>query len=401
MSFAAQCHRLGIVLCRCHQRRQGAGIDQLVQTVLLAGQIRLQCFRCVVETCRADGLMGILGVRVVADSVSAEVFLAVIIKNPRAGIIDEYVGQSCAVGTHIGDQTFFAMAGIDTFIQTLGHGHRPLGAEGKLGAGFLLQRTGDERRSWIAGTHGRADLADGERSLARFQCLRRFLFVMQCCLFAVDAAQGSIELAAALFEHRVDRPVFLRDKGVDFLLPFDDQLQCHRLNAAGGFGFDLGIEQFGKLETDNTVKDSSGLLGMDEIHIDRPRIFERFGYGILGDLMERDTVQIICRKTEFLRQVPADGFSFTVRVCCEIDVVGFLRLLLQILYRVCLVLGNDIGRFKIIFNINTEAVLALDREIADMSLAGNDGIVFSEIFGDRLGLRRRLYNYQIFHKSLL
>jgi hypothetical protein len=56
------------------------------------------------------------------------------------------IRQTGAVGSHIGDQTFLAVADVNAFIETLGDGHRALGAEAELGAGLLLQRRGDERR---------------------------------------------------------------------------------------------------------------------------------------------------------------------------------------------------------------------------------------------------------------
>ena len=52
----------------------------------------------------------------------------------------------------------------------------------------------------------------------------------------------------------------------------------------------------------------------------------------MRDFMECDPVYGIFRESQFLGQVPGDGFPFTVRVGCQIDLSGLCRLVLQILH---------------------------------------------------------------------
>ena len=97
--------------------------------------------------------------------------------------------------------------------------------------------------------------------------------------------------------------------------------------------------------------------------------------------------------------MPADGFSFTVRVGCQIDVIHIFGKLPQFLYRGYLILADLIDRRKVVFNVNAQSILSFDRKITDMSFTGNDQIVLSKIFSDCFGFRRRLYNNKILHNK--
>ena len=70
--------------------------------------------------------------------------------------------------------------------------------------------------------------------------------------------------------------------------------------------------------TDYSVKNATRLLCVDKVDV----YFCRFGDFLrnlfFGDLVKRDADIVVHVKTEFLRQVPCNGFSLAVRVGCEI-----------------------------------------------------------------------------------
>ena len=81
---------------------------------------------------------------------------------------------------------------------------------------------------------------------------------------------GREGLAALGLEGRVDGPVLARDEGLDLALPLDDEPDGDRLDAAGRQAApDLAREQRAQRVADEPVDDPAGLLGVDEVRIDR------------------------------------------------------------------------------------------------------------------------------------
>ena len=169
--------------------------------------------------------MRILGIRIVFNPVCALVLFPVQRLDPFPGRRHIDIGKPGAVGTHIRDQAFLAIADIDAFIEFLGDRHGPLGRKAQLGRGFLLQRGGNERLERRRRLGGRLDTGQGKFTLAVIVSLHGIRFIVQFRFLPVDAGQGSRERNAVLAELRVQRPVFLRDKGLNFLFPFHDQFQ--------------------------------------------------------------------------------------------------------------------------------------------------------------------------------
>ena len=82
--------------------------------------------------------------------------------------------------------------------------------------------------------------------------------------------------------------------------------------------------------------------------------------------------------------MPRDGFSFTVGVARQIDVVAFLSQFLQVFDDLFLVRADLIVGDETVFDIDAQTALAGGRKVTDMSLAGDDMIVAAKVFLDRL-----------------
>ncbi len=170
---------------------------------------------------------------------------------------------------------------------------------------------------------------------------------------------GFEERRLAGVEHRVDRPILLRDEGANFLFAFHDEAQRNGLDAAGGeAAANFVPEKRRNLIAHNAVEDATGLLSIDEICVHFSRMLEgsanRFGRNFVeGDA--KDFLRVDCcnfllgflfyrffgrfglgflfleaRNGGFLLgvfggfgqnhgEVRGDGFPFPVRVTGQID----------------------------------------------------------------------------------
>ena len=237
--------------------------------------------------------MGILRPLIVNNGICSKILLSILLNNLLTRSVDEHIGQSSTVSTHVGNQTLFAIADINSFIQFLGNRHRALGRKRKLCTCFLLQGGSDKRWTWRTAAFGGADGRNRKVSLTSFHDGFCLFFIFQADLFSIDFGKGGIECFSILIENTINGPVFLWYKSIDFLFSFHDQFECHRLNSSCGFGTDFGFEQFGKTETNDTVQNSSCLLRMHQIHINGTWLCKCFLYCIFCDFMEGNTVYCI------------------------------------------------------------------------------------------------------------
>ena len=176
----------------------------------------------------------------------------------------------------------------------------------------------------------------------------------------------------------------------DFPFPVHDEPQRHRLHAAGGeLGLDLLPQDGGEFEADQTVEDATGLLGLDQVHVDVAGIFDGLEDGVLRDFVEDDTAGLLLREAEGLAQMPGNGLSFTVFIGSQPYGVGFLRGGGQIGHRLFLVGRNFILREETMFDIDAQSCFL---EVTDVAETGFYGITFAEKLLNRLGLGRRLHN---------
>ena len=91
--------------------------------------------------------------------------------------------------------------------------------------------------------------------------------------------------------------------------------------------------------------------------------------------------------------MPADGFPFTVRVSCQIDFIGSLRLFFQFAQQIAFAADGNILGFEIVFNVNAHLAFG---QIADMPHGSLNFIIASQKFSNGTCLCRRFYNDKVF-----
>ena len=134
------------------------------------------------------------------------------------------------VGTHVGDQTHSAAAGVDTFIKLLSRAHGALRGEAQFTHRLLLQRGGGKGCGRVAFALLFLNLVYTELAIGRFQqsSLRGMGAVtigdaelLQLLSFVVGQLGG--EGLVCLVEIGFYGPVFPGLEGLDLLFAFDDQ----------------------------------------------------------------------------------------------------------------------------------------------------------------------------------
>src|SRR5579862_4256365 len=92
----------------------------------------------------------------------------------------------------------------------------------------------------------------------------------------------------------MDGPIFLRHEGSDFHLAFDDQPERDGLHASRRkTAAHLIPEQRGNLITYDAVENSPGLLRVDQVYIDLPRMLERGANRLRRNFVERDPENLL------------------------------------------------------------------------------------------------------------
>ena len=166
------------------------------------------------------------------------VFLTVLFRDIGTGGRLRLVGYSRGIGTQISDDTRGVVSfDLHTLIELLRQAHRLLGREIQHLARLLLQRGGREGKrrfldplACLYGTHPVSRAGQFFLNLLHLLCGRNRAFLR---LRAVIFRGQGISLPLHL-QLRIQRPVFLRDKGIDFLLPVADNPKRHRLYTPRG-----------------------------------------------------------------------------------------------------------------------------------------------------------------------
>ena len=133
-------------------------------------------------------------------------------------------------------------------------------------------------------------------------------------------------------------------------------------------------------------------------------MLEGFLHRLLRDLVEGDTVdddrflallllallaaEIVTAK--FLGEMRGDGFPFAVRIGRQIDGGGRLRELLQPRQDLLFAGDNDVLGLEVVVDVDTQRLLG---QIFDVPQRCFNVEAFTEIFIDRLSLRRRFDDY--------
>ena len=373
-------------------------------------------------TCGADGLVGLLRVldlRRVDAWLCGEVALAEELGDLLAGRGDGLRGQGHRVGSHVGDEALF--------VELLCHGHGALRGEAELAAGLLLHRGGAERLVGTARVGLRLHRADPQRGGAERLGERLGRGLVEHERVAAGQLTRGVEVTAlgdagalhlgearrkvagvavgAGVERDVQVPVGGGDEGDALALLVDDEPGRHGLDAPGGQpGHDLLPQHRGDLVAVEPVEDAAGLLRVDKVDVELAGVPDGLLDRGLGDFVEHHPLDRDLG-LELLHQVPRDGLAFAVTIGGEQELVDLLELGLQVLDGGLLVGGDHVDRLEVVGDVDAGAgpLLALVlgwhlgrrcRQVTDVSTAGLDDVVATEVAGDLGRLGRRLHDHE-------
>ena len=136
-----------------------------------------------------------------------------------------------------------------------------------------------------------------------------------------DGSNDGIEAGNALDGQRDVETVELgRPERADLAVAVDQDTERHRLHASGGERRrEAPREQRRHRVADETVKETTCLLGVDQGVVDTARSVERRTHGVGRDLGEGDAAEALLGTAEKLAQVPGDGLALTVEVGRQVD----------------------------------------------------------------------------------
>ena len=135
--------------------------------------------------------------------------------------------------------------------------------------------------------------------------------------------QPCVEVSpVGLAEFGLDRPVFLCNECLDGGFALADQAQRYRLDAPGGpCARQLAPQDRRDREADKVVKRTARPVGINQLGIQFARLRHGGEDGVLGDLVEYDTLdRLVLDQPAILQQfedMPADRLSLAVGVGCE------------------------------------------------------------------------------------
>ena len=399
VSGGVDLHRDAVIHGVGHLAGHVAAPDQLVEPVLLSGQVFFELLRRPFHIAGADGLMGILGVGLglVAVGLRGIVVLAVAAENKALCGGDGLLGDPQGVGTHVGDQAHGALPlDIHALVELLGDGHGPPGRHGELPGRLLLHGGGGERGRGAALFVGALDALDSEGGVFRLPNHRIHLFCgFQLRLFAIltviAGGKGDL-LQVVAQEVCVQGPVLLRLEGLDLPVPVIHHPGSHGLYPPGGEpAADLLPQQGAELVTHDPVQDTAGLLGIHQVLIDVPGLLDTLLNHLLGDLVKGHPPGLLVRQVQKLLQMPGNGLALPVRVGGKVDHVGVFCGFLQGGDNVLLALDGLIDRLEIVLQVHAQHALG---QVPQMAHAGGDLEILAQIFPDGFGLRRRLHDDQ-------
>ena len=125
-----------------------------------------------------------------------------------------------------------------------------------------------------------------------------------------------------------DRPVLAGDEGFDLFLALDDHAQRRALHAAGGqAALDLAPQHRRQVEADQVVQRAARLLGIDQVAIARGWLIASFDGARVISVNTTRCIGLSPDQPAFLQDLgdmPADRFTFAIRVGRQQDVVGAL-----------------------------------------------------------------------------
>ena len=332
--------------------------------------------------------MGILGggAGLVDVGLLRQVLGGVVVRDHRAHGLQSFVGDAGGVGSDVGDQTLTALAGdFHALVELLGDLHGLLGGEAQLAAGLLLEVRGGEGCGGELAALALLDDGHAERRVpAGVHHGLGLLLVVQLGLVAAEAGEASADLRLADGEGRGDGPVLLGHEDIDLLLAVADHLRGHRLHAACAQALlHLAPEQRADLVADQAIQHASGLLGVDQIHVDGAGALHRRLHGLGRDLVEFDAAGRGLVDAQDVRQMPGDCLTLAVRVSREVDLGGAAGLLADAVENLAATADGDVFRLEAVFHVYADLRLG---HVAHVPLRGFDLVTPAQKFADGLGL---------------
>ena len=184
---------------------------------------------------------------------------------------------------------------------------------------------------------------------------------------ALHLHQVRFKLLTALGETGLHPPVARLLEADPGALALDQQAHGHALHASGAQPREhLLPEQGAHFVAEEPVDDAAGLLGLDQVVVDRARAFQRLVDCVAGDLVEDEPLERHFRPQQ-RQEVPADGFAFAILVRCEVNVLRLLDRRLHLADEFLLVLRNDVERLEVRVHVDARArprlLLVLGRDV--------------------------------------
>ena len=140
----------------------------------------------------------------------------------------------------------------------------------------------------------------------------------------------------------------------------------------------------------DSVEQTAALLGVDQLHVDGSGALNTVLHGVLGNLVECNAILLIRVKPQNIGKMPRNGFSFAVRVGCEIDEIALFGSRLDFLDKLFLALDDLVLGLEIVLDVHTQSAL---RQVAHVTHRGDHIVARAEVFFYCLCLGRRLdYN---------
>ena len=136
-----------------------------------------------------------------------------------------------------------------------------------------------------------------------------------------------------LAQFRLDRPILLRLERPNLALAFHHQPHRDGLHPPGAQSArDPLVQQRRNLVAHDAVEDSPRLLGIDQLHVHLAGVVERRPHGVLGNFIElhAEKLRAVLLALQNLLQMPGDRFAFAIRVGRQIDLLGALGGLFEI-----------------------------------------------------------------------
>ena len=263
----------------------------------------------------ADGLVSLLCAFNLCVDVAALVVLGshVLQDDLFAGTQAE-VGEVCGVSTHV--------CNLSRFIEALGKRHRLRYGKTQLTGRLLLERGGSERQGRGLLQRLVLHVAYGEAgSLALLQKLLGGLLGLEAGA-EVGFHLGNLAIGCGYKEGGHNPIGEGGDKGLNLAFTVHDETYRYRLHTSCGEGRFYPAPQHGrKLEAYDAVEHAACLLGIDKVGVDGAGMLNGILDGGGGNLVEDDTAGMLGVESQYLVEVPADGFSLAVFIGCQPDVL--------------------------------------------------------------------------------